>query len=79
VIERFGQEDTRYRYGWEMSAGVLRVGMLEKLVGMVLGRKERQFPEGQYDQCVIERMIYFVAVSEGTKRDSVTRRVVDPA
>jgi hypothetical protein len=54
VIERFGQEDTRYRYGWEMSAGVLRVGMLEKLVGMVLGRKERQFPEGQYDQCVIE-------------------------
>lgn len=49
MIERFGREDARYRYGWEMIAGVLRVGMLEKLVGMVLGRKERQFLEGQYD------------------------------
>jgi hypothetical protein len=34
---------------------VVRVDMLEKLVRMVLGRKERQFPGGQYDdQCVIE-------------------------
>jgi hypothetical protein len=49
VIEKFGREDTRYRYGWEMSAGVLRVGVLKKLAGMVLGSKERQFPEGQYD------------------------------
>jgi hypothetical protein len=49
VIESFGREDARYRYGWEMRSGMLRVGVIERLVGMVLGRKERQFPEGQYD------------------------------
>jgi hypothetical protein len=49
VIERFDCEGTRYRYGWEMSGGILRVGVLEKLAGLVMGRKERQFPEGQYD------------------------------
>jgi hypothetical protein len=49
VIESFGKEDARYRYGWEMRGGMLRVGVIERLVGMVLGRKERQFPEGQYD------------------------------
>jgi hypothetical protein len=26
--------------------------VLEKLAGMVLGRRERQFPKGQYDQFV---------------------------
>lgn len=49
VVERFGDEATRYRYGWELKTGVLRVGILERLAGLVVGRKERKFPEGQYD------------------------------
>jgi hypothetical protein len=49
VIESFGNEDGRYRYGWEMRGGMLRVSVIERLMEMVLGRKERQFPEGQYD------------------------------
>jgi hypothetical protein len=49
VVGRFGHESARYRYGWEYVGGMLRVGVLERLAGVVMGRNERKFPEGQYD------------------------------
>lgn len=49
VVEGMGDPNDRYRYGWEQRDGILRVGVLEKLAGLVVGRKERKFPEGLYD------------------------------
>ncbi|KAH7095322.1 hypothetical protein FB567DRAFT_512310 [Paraphoma chrysanthemicola] len=49
VVESMGDPNARYRYGWEQRDGLLRVGVLEKLAGLVIGRKERKFPEGLYD------------------------------
>jgi hypothetical protein len=49
AIEKFGREDTRYRYGWDMGVGALRVDVL---AGMVWRMRERQFPKEQYVQFV---------------------------
>jgi hypothetical protein len=49
VVEGMGDPRARYRYGWEQRDGILRVGVLEKLAGLVVGHKERKFPEGLYD------------------------------
>jgi hypothetical protein len=44
-----GDPKAWYRYGWEQRDGILRVGVLEKLAGLIVGRKERKFPEGLHD------------------------------
>jgi hypothetical protein len=49
AIEKFGREDTRYRYGWEMGAGAVRVDVL---AGMVWRMRERQFAKEKYGQFV---------------------------
>jgi hypothetical protein len=47
VVELFGGEAARYRYGWDLETGMMRVGILERLAGIVAGRKERQFWAGK--------------------------------
>ncbi|KAF2026694.1 hypothetical protein EK21DRAFT_115525 [Setomelanomma holmii] len=46
VVESMGEPSARYRYGWDERDGIMRVGVIERLVGLVVGRKERKFTEG---------------------------------